>query len=252
MFRLKVFCLLLFVMLAFTGCSITINTASDTPSASLYVSPTDVSDSTQPLSPMQPSSFRSDVPSTAPIEETTVQETIERTVQDTTAEKQFVYDGATTDICIDVVDYGCIYVTLYDELAPVTVSNFKSLISDGFYDGLTFHRIIDGFIIQGGDPNGNGTGGSGSCIDFEKTDLPHKRGVISMAHSNGSYNASSQFFIMHQDSSSPYLDGHYASFGKVTSGMDVVDKIATTVKVEDNNGTVLAANQPVIRSIYII
>ena len=236
MFRLKVFCLLLFVMLAFTGCSVTINTASDTTSSSLYVSPTDVSDSTQP------SSFHSYVPSTAPIEATTVQET--------TAEKQFVYDGATTDICIDVVDYGCIYVELYDELAPVTVSNFKSLISDGFYDGLTFHRIIDGFMIQGGDPNGDGTGGSGSCIDFEKTDLPHKRGVISMVHSNSSYSASSQFFIMHADA--PYLDGQYASFGKVTSGMDVVDKIATTVKVEDNNGTVLAANQPVIRSIYII
>ena len=209
-------------MLAFTGCSITINTASDTPSASLYVPPTDVSDSTQPLS------FRSDVPSTAPIEETTVQETTERTVQDTTAEKQFVYDGATTDICIDVVDYGCIYVTLYDELAPVTVSNFKSLISEGFYDGLTFHRIIDGFMIQGGDPNGDGTGGSGSCIDLEKTDLPHKRGVISMAHSMDPNSASSQFFIVHQDAL--YLDGEYgefyASFGKVTSGMDVVDKIA--------------------------
>ena len=155
-----------------------------------------------------------------------------------------------SDICIDVVDYGCIYVELYDELAPVTVSNFKSLISDGFYDGLTFHRIIDGFMIQGGDPNGDGTGGSGSCIDLEKTDLSHKRGVISMARSSNPNSASSQFFIMHADA--PYLDGDYASFGEVTSGMDVVDKIATTVKVEDANGTVLATNQPVIRSIYII
>ena len=222
MFRLKVFCLLLFVMLAFTGCSITINTASDTTSSSLYVPPTDVSDSTQP------SSFRSYVPSTAPIEATTVQET--------TAEKQFVYTGATTDICIDVVDYGCIYVELYDELAPVTVSNFKSLISDGFYDGLTFHRIIDGFMIQGGDPNGDGTGGSGSCIDFEKTDLPHKRGVISMAHSNSSYSASSQFFIMHADA--PYLDGQYASFGEVTDGMSVVDAIVRDAKPLDGNGTI--------------
>ena len=209
-------------MLAFTGCSITISTASDTTSASLYVPPTDVSDSTQP------SSFRSYVPSTAPIEATTVQET--------TAEKQFVYTGATTDICIDVVDYGCIYVELYDELAPVTVSNFKSLISDGFYDGLTFHRIIDGFMIQGGDPNGDGTGGSGSCIDFEKTDLPHKRGVISMAHSNSSYSASSQFFIMHADA--PYLDGQYASFGEVTDGMSVVDAIVRDAKPLDGNGTI--------------
>ena len=170
MFRLKVFCLLLFVMLAFTGCSITINTVPDTTSASLYIPPTDVSESTKP------SLFRSDVPSTAPIEETTVQET--------TVEKQFVYDGATTDICIDVADYGCIYVTLYDELAPITVSNFKSLISDGFYDGLTFHRIIDGFMIQGGDPKGDGTGGSANKIEGEfsangfENKLKHKRGVI--------------------------------------------------------------------------
>ena len=236
MFRLKVFCLLLFVMLAFTGCSITINTASDTTSSSLYVPPTDVSDSTQP------SSFRSYVPSTAPIEATTVQET--------TAEKQFVYTGATTDICIDVVDYGCIYVELYDELAPVTVSNFKSLISEGFYDGLTFHRIIDGFMIQGGDPNGNGTGGSGSCIDFEKTDLPHKRGVISMARAQNMNSASSQFFIMHADA--PHLDGWYASFGEVTDGMSVVDAIVRDAKPLDNNGTIAKDDQPVIRSIYII
>ena len=214
-------------MLAFTGCSITINTASDTTSASLYVPPTDVSDSTQP------SSFRSDVPSTAPIEETTVQET--------TAEKQFVYDGATTDICIDVVDYGCIYVELYDELAPVTVSNFKSLISEGFYDGLTFHRIIDGFMIQGGDPNGNGT---------VENNLKHTRGVISMARSSDMNSASSQFFIMHADA--PHLDGQYASFGEVTDGMSVVDAIVRDAKPLDSNGTIAKDDQPVIRSIYII
>lgn len=250
MFRSKVFCLLLFVMLAFTGCSITINTASDTPSASLYVPPTDVSDSTQP------SSFRSDVPSTAPIEETTVQETTERTVQDTTAEKQFVYDGATTDICIDVIDYGCIYVTLYDELAPVTVSNFKSLISEGFYDGLTFHRIIDGFMIQGGDPNGNGTGGSENTIKGEfsangvENNLKHTRGVISMARSSDMNSASSQFFIMHADA--PHLDGQYASFGEVTDGMSVVDAIVRDAKPLDGNGTIAKDDQPVIRSIYMI
>lgn len=250
MFRLKVFCLLLFVMLAFTGCSITINTASDTTSASLYVPPTDVSASTQP------SSFRSYVPSTAPIEETTVQETTERTVQDTTAEKQFVYDGTTTDICIDVVDYGCIYVTLYDELAPVTVSNFKSLISEGFYDGLTFHRIIDGFMIQGGDPNGNGTGGSENQIKGEfsangvENNLKHTRGVISMACSSDMNSASSQFFIMHADA--PHLDGQYASFGEVTDGMSVVDAIVRDAKPLDGNGTIAKDDQPVIRSIYII
>ena len=242
MFRLKVFCLLLFVMLAFTGCSVTINTASDTTSSSLYVPPTDVSDSTQP------SSFRSYVPSTAPIEETTVQET--------TAEKQFVYDGATTDICIDVVDYGCIYVELYDELAPVTVSNFKSLISEGFYDGLTFHRIIDGFMIQGGDPNGNGTGGSENKIKGEfsangvENNLKHTRGVISMARSSDMNSASSQFFIMHADA--PHLDGQYASFGEVTDGMSVVDAIVRDAKSLDSNGTIAKDDQPVIRSIYII
>ena len=133
------------------------------------------------------------------------------------------------------------------------MSNFAQLASDGFYDGLTFHRVIEGFMIQGGDPLGNGTGGSSRNIKGEFIDngvvnaIQHKRGVISMARSNDKNSASSQFFIMHQDAG--HLDGAYAAFGKVTEGMDVVDAIAEKTPVEDGNGTVPAENQPVITSI---
>lgn len=119
---------------------------------------------------------------------------------------------------------------LYPEIAPNTVNNFISLIEKGFYDGLTFHRVISGFMIQGGCPLGNGTGGPGYNIAGEfsangfKNDLLHKRGVLSMARAMNPNSAGSQFFIMHQDS--PHLDGQYAAFGKVIEGMDVVDKIA--------------------------
>ena len=166
------------------------------------------------------------------------------------------YTGSSKTVEIDVKDYGKITVLLDDTYAPLTVQNFLNLVNEGFYDGLTFHRIINGFMIQGGDPLGNGTGGSENQIKGEfsangvENNLKHERGVISMARSNDMNSASSQFFIMHEDAS--HLDGQYASFGKVTSGMDVVDKIATTVKVEDSNGTVLKANQPVITSIKII
>jgi peptidyl-prolyl cis-trans isomerase B (cyclophilin B) len=122
-------------------------------------------------------------------------------------------------------------VELYPEKAPDTVNNFISLIKSGFYDGLNFHRIIKGFMIQGGDPAGNGTGGPGYCIKGEfklngcKTnDLKHLRGVISMARASSFNSAGSQFFIMHENSS--HLDGQYAAFGKVTEGMDVIDEIA--------------------------
>ncbi len=148
---------------------------------------------------------------------------------------------------------GTIKAELYPEIAPITVENFQNLISEGFYDGLTFHRVIEGFMIQGGDPLGNGTGGSSKKIKGEfssngiKNDLRHERGVLSMARSNIKDSASSQFFIMHEDAS--HLDGQYAAFGKVTDGMDVVDKIAKETKVEDSNGTVLAKNQPKIISI---
>ncbi len=125
---------------------------------------------------------------------------------------------------------GEIELELLPEAAPITVENFVKLVKDGFYDGLTFHRIISGFMIQGGDPLGNGTGGSKDRIKGEfrqngvDNPIKHERGVISMARSMMPNSASSQFFIMHGDA--PHLDGAYAAFGRVTSGMDVVDKIA--------------------------
>lgn len=123
-----------------------------------------------------------------------------------------------------------ILIELYPEIAPITVENFESLVRQGFYNGLTFHRVIKGFMIQGGCPDGTGMGGSGHNIKGEfdingfKNTLKHTRGVISMARANDPNSASSQFFIMHQDA--PHLDGQYASFGKVIEGMDVVDEIA--------------------------
>src|SRR5699024_8263403 len=149
-----------------------------------------------------------------------------------------------------------ISVELDGDAAPITVQNFMDLAESGFYDGLTFHRIINGFMMQGGDPNGDGTGGSDQTITGEfsangiENALSHTRGAISMARSNDPDSASSQFFIVHEDST--YLDGQYACFGYVTSGMDIVDDICEHTPVEDNNGTVLAENQPVIESIQII
>lgn len=156
---------------------------------------------------------------------------------------------------IEVEDYGVISLELDADTAPITVTNFVNLAKDGFYDGLTFHRIIDGFMIQGGDPLGNGTGGSDETIKGEfsdngvENDISHVRGTISMARSSDPDSASSQFFIVHQDST--YLDGQYAAFGHVTDGMDVVDAICEDTPVQDNNGTVAADNQPVITSITI-
>ena len=153
-----------------------------------------------------------------------------------------------------VKDYGTIELELDSDAAPITVTNFINLVNSKFYDGLTFHRIIDGFMIQGGDPLGNGTGGSSKTIKGEfsengvKNSISHVRGVISMARSSDYNSASSQFFIVQKDTTS--LDGQYAAFGKVISGMDVVDKIAK-VKVEDDNGTVSKENQPVIESIRV-
>ncbi len=157
---------------------------------------------------------------------------------------------------IIVQDYGTIKVELDADQAPITVQNFIDLANSGFYDGLTFHRIIEGFMIQGGDPNGDGTGGSGHTIRGEFTQngvnntLSHTRGAISMARSSAMNSASSQFFIVHEDST--YLDGSYAVFGYVTEGMDVVDAIATSVTAEDSNSTVAKENQPVIEKITII
>ena len=133
-------------------------------------------------------------------------------------------------VTIEMEDGGIIRAELYPEIAPNTVRNFVSLVKKGFYDGVIFHRVIPGFMIQGGDPTGTGMGGPGYCIKGEftsngfKNDLKHTRGVLSMARAMDPNSAGSQFFIMHADAK--HLDGQYAAFGKVTDGMDVVDQIA--------------------------
>ncbi len=160
----------------------------------------------------------------------------------------------TTNSVVMETEKGVIKIELYPNEAPITVANFKRLVGNGFYDGLTFHRIIDGFMIQGGDPTGTGMGGSEEKIKGEfssngvNNPIKHERGVISMARSMMKNSASSQFFIMHQ--TSPHLDGEYAAFGKVTEGISVVDEIVKSAKTEDRNGTVLAENQPKILKVY--
>ena len=159
-------------------------------------------------------------------------------------------------VTIDVQDYGTISLELDADTAPISVTNFINLANEGFYDGLTFHRIISVFMIQGGAHNGNGTGGSEKTIKGEfsangvENDISHVRGVISMARANDPDSGSSQFFIVHEDST--FLDGQYAAFGHVTDGMDVVDAICEAVPVQDNNGTVAAADQPVITAVTVV
>lgn len=154
---------------------------------------------------------------------------------------------------IKIKDYGTIYAEIDADTAPITVTNFVNLCKNHFYDGLTFHRIIKDFMIQGGDPNGDGTGGNKETIKGEFSDngvenpLKHTRGALSMARSQDNDSASSQFFIVQKTAS--HLDGQYAVFGYVYEGMDIVDKICDDVQVEDNNGTVAKENQPVIESI---
>lgn len=156
---------------------------------------------------------------------------------------------------IDIKDYGTITVKLDGEAAPITVKNFVSLAKDGFYDGLTFHRIMEGFMMQGGDPEGTGYGGSEKTIVGEfpnngyDNKLSHTRGAISMARSNSYNSASSQFFIVHQDSIS--LDGEYAVFGYVTEGIEVVDAVCSDAQPVDSNGFIAPEAQPVINSIII-
>lgn len=157
---------------------------------------------------------------------------------------------------VAIKDYGTVTFEMYPDKAPITVSNFVDLARSGFYNGLTFHRIMDGFMMQGGDPDGNGTGGSGKTIKGEfsangvENDLSHVRGTVSMARNTRSMDsASSQFFIVQSDST--FLDGNYAAFGTVTSGMEIVDKICAEAKPTDDNGTIPAAEQPVIESITI-
>ena len=178
----------------------------------------------------------------------------------------FLYSNKTTEktkktktlkgnyqVEIKIKDYGTIYAEIDADTAPITVTNFVNLCKNHFYDGLTFHRIIKDFMIQGGDPNGDGTGGSEETIKGEFTDngvenpLKHTRGALSMARSQDNDSASSQFFIVQKTAS--HLDGQYAVFGYVYEGMYIVDKICDDVQVEDNNGTVAKENQPVIESI---
>ena len=148
------------------------------------------------------------------------------------ANKDSGNNGKAVMVEITMRDGGVIKLELYPDVAPITVENFTKLANEGFYDGLIFHRVIKGFMIQGGDPEGTGMGGSDTNIKGEfavngvANNISHVRGVISMARSRSYNSASSQFFIVHQDAT--YLDGQYAAFGKVTSGLEVVDAIAAT------------------------
>lgn len=152
---------------------------------------------------------------------------------------------------IDVKDYGTIVAALYADTAPITVANFLSLVDSGFYDGLTFHRIISGFMIQGGDPNGDGTGGPGYAIRGEfssngvENDLSHVRGVLSMARSSANDSAGSQFFIMHADGTN--LDGQYAAFGMVLGGIENVDVIASVPTDSSDK----PRTEQVMRTVYV-
>ncbi|MBC2400607.1 peptidylprolyl isomerase [Clostridium saccharobutylicum] len=154
-------------------------------------------------------------------------------------------------VTITVENYGVIQAELYPEIAPNTVNNFINLVKKGFYDNLTFHRIIKGFMIQGGDPKGDGTGGPGYSIEGEFTSngfansLKHTKGVLSMARTQDPNSAGSQFFIMTGDA--PNLDGQYAAFGKVTSGLDVLEKIQS-VKTKSNDAPI---DKVVIKSITV-
>ena len=146
---------------------------------------------------------------------------------------------------------------LYPEIAPTSVNNFVNLVQKGFYDGLIFHRVIAGFMIQGGDPNGDGTGGSSEKIKGEfksngvQNNISHVRGTISMARSSANNSASSQFFIMQKDTTS--LDGQYAAFGTVTSGMDIVDKICKDCTDTNQNGVITdKSKQPVISTVMVV
>lgn len=164
--------------------------------------------------------------------------------------------SAMDHVRINVKDYGTITVALDSEAAPVTVENFEKLVKEGFYDGLTFHRIMDGFMIQGGDPLGNGTGGSDETIVGEfasnghDNPISHVKGVISMARAQNPDSASSQFFITVADST--FLDGEYAAFGYVTEGMEIADQIARDAEPIDGNGTIPPEAQPVIESMEMV
>ena len=167
------------------------------------------------------------------------------------------YLSGKINVEMNVKDYGVIKLELDADTAPITVTNFVNLVKEGFYDGLTFHRIISNFMIQGGDPDHYGTGGSDETIKGEfknngvENNISHTRGVISMARSTYSNDsASSQFFIVHQDST--FLDGDYAAFGHVTEGIEIVDQIVANVNPTEDDIEIPYENQPVITSIKVI
>lgn len=175
-------------------------------------------------------------------------------------------DGAVLDVSkplsgihhaeLVIKDYGTIKMELDADTAPITVTNFVKLAQDDFYDGLTFHRIIEGFMMQGGDPNGDGTGGAEEDIKGEfasngvENDILHKKGTVSMARASDPDSASSQFFIMHEDA--PHLDGDYAAFGHVTEGIEIVDEICENAKPINSQGLVDTPERPVIEDIRIV
>lgn len=222
---MKKLCLLLLaLMLVLTGCSNnqtnTFTTSSDEPPIATDV-PLDAPD--EPAKPTEePTITTTPEGEIDPMKAIVTMKTV--TVDKTDAKKPIV--------TIEMASGGIIRAELYPDIAPITVDNFISLIEKGFYNGLTFHRNIPGFVIQGGCPLGTGTGGPGYSIKGEfasngvKNDLSHERGVLSMARAGDPNSAGSQFFIMHADAL--YLDGDYAAFGRVLEGMDVVDSIATS------------------------
>ena len=195
---------------------------------------------TQPTQSTQPT--QTQPPKTSPAEEKPRPETLEEQME------------STIKATITMADGGIIEIELFPDLAPQSVRNFVYLARKGFYDGLKFHRIMKDFMIQGGCPDGTGTGNPGYSIKGEFTengfvnDLSHKRGVLSMARANDPDSAGSQFFIVHGNSE--FLDGKYAAFGRVVNGMDVVDKIAKTPN-NGPNGSVESSKMPVIKSITI-
>lgn len=183
-------------------------------------------------------------------------EKVEETTKTEQKKEEVEYMTGLHHIAMEIENYGTIELELDADVAPITVTNFVNLINDKFYDGLTFHRVVSGFMIQGGDPKGNGTGGSSDTIKGEfaangvKNNISHKRGVISMARSSSYDSASSQFFIVHEDST--FLDGSYAAFGHVTKGMEIVDKICEETKVQADGESVAKENQPKIVKMNVI
>ena len=228
--RLLFFVLALTLTLLLTACTATETPAAETPATETPAAETPAAET---------------APEIAPAETPEIAETAPGTFQ----------EEGLRHAEIAVENYGTIRLELDGITAPITVENFVKLAQDGFYDGLTFHRIMDGFMIQGGDPLGNGTGGASEHIKGEfaangvENNISHTKGTISMARTTPYDSASSQFFIMVGDAR--YLDGMYAAFGRVTEGIEIVEQIAKDAKPVDRNGTILPEEQPVITSIVI-